>query len=307
MSETVYDTAQVGVRGGRDAPALIEAQWGTERVLVSPERAKPSGESETEEKFCRICYSFEDPFGSCTELISPCGCKGTVKYVHKYCLRTWRFKGKMVKDIKVCEQCFCEYVVEDERKASVVIVCVSTVSIILSFLLAINIFITSTADTLSFISQDLASIVYGDRINTVSFEKPIILCNMDRAAAEKQRASTSESEYAVHKVVCPDGKEHYASVKKRGMYALKNSYLLDTQEHIVFPTVTALSLIYALSVEKTSLLLVNLLLSLWRLLSFGKVCDWAIYACVVLYTYTRMFFWLYVYIDSYCMYMANIY
>jgi len=39
-----------------------------------------------EESICRICLSPEQP----SNLVSPCNCKGTQKYVHRECLSKWR-------------------------------------------------------------------------------------------------------------------------------------------------------------------------------------------------------------------------
>ncbi|TBU08031.1 RING-variant domain-containing protein [Hamiltosporidium magnivora] len=63
---------------------------------------------------CKICYLYRNPIDSTCDLISPCGCKGSIKYVHKTCLKLWRFKGKNLREIKKCEQCFCEYKIDDD-------------------------------------------------------------------------------------------------------------------------------------------------------------------------------------------------
>lgn len=58
---------------------------------------------------CKICFLYKNPITLKSDLISPCNCKGSIKYVHKTCLRLWRFKGKNIREIKRCEQCLCEY------------------------------------------------------------------------------------------------------------------------------------------------------------------------------------------------------
>ena len=40
-------------------------------------------------KICRICYGDKDKFDSENPLISPCICKGSMKYIHYKCLRNW--------------------------------------------------------------------------------------------------------------------------------------------------------------------------------------------------------------------------
>lgn len=66
-------------------------------------------------KECRICFETEDDQQN--ELISPCICNGSLKYVHRDCLQKWRktlpvevFKNK--RDIQ-CEICHMYYEFED--------------------------------------------------------------------------------------------------------------------------------------------------------------------------------------------------
>jgi len=55
------------------------------------DQAEAPGAEEEESHVCRICLASE----SCVEgrLIAPCRCSGTMKYVHRSCLRTWRTQG----------------------------------------------------------------------------------------------------------------------------------------------------------------------------------------------------------------------
>ena len=55
---------------------------------------------------CRIC--FESQVG----LIAPCRCKGTVKYIHRECLDTWRASHTTADCFTHCPQCKFEYVIE---------------------------------------------------------------------------------------------------------------------------------------------------------------------------------------------------
>jgi len=48
----------------------------------------PSNQTEHHEKSCRIC--FEADCDSSNQLVSPCKCKGTQRYVHTKCLRRWQ-------------------------------------------------------------------------------------------------------------------------------------------------------------------------------------------------------------------------
>ncbi|ORD93817.1 MARH6 [Enterospora canceri] len=63
---------------------------------------------QTDTPTCRICYGENEPQNA---LISPCLCKGSVKFIHEKCLRFWRLHGKETKQFNVCEQCKSEYTV----------------------------------------------------------------------------------------------------------------------------------------------------------------------------------------------------
>ncbi|RVD91210.1 hypothetical protein TUBRATIS_23450 [Tubulinosema ratisbonensis] len=72
-----------------------------------PERPKSAIKS-------RICYALEDPLSNICDLISPCKCKGSMKYVHRSCLKVWRYKSKRFAEMKRCEYCLSNYTIEDE-------------------------------------------------------------------------------------------------------------------------------------------------------------------------------------------------
>ncbi|KAF9765009.1 E3 ubiquitin-protein ligase MARCH5 [Nosema granulosis] len=69
---------------------------------------------------CKICYLYENPVSNINDLISPCKCKGTMKYVHKGCLKMWRFRGKSFEDTKKCCQCGVNYIIKGETVPSLV-------------------------------------------------------------------------------------------------------------------------------------------------------------------------------------------
>lgn len=64
---------------------------------------------------CRICFSKTNPFTGLEDLISPCACKGSVKYVHSTCLKMWRYKNNIFKELKTCEQCRTHYSYSNDR------------------------------------------------------------------------------------------------------------------------------------------------------------------------------------------------
>ncbi len=43
------------------------------------------------------------------QLIAPCNCKGTMKYVHRGCLNVWRLNSTRADSYYKCEQCFTKY------------------------------------------------------------------------------------------------------------------------------------------------------------------------------------------------------
>lgn len=68
--------------------------------------ASCSEESSTIPNKCRICLDSANN----DDLIEPCICKGSVKFVHKACLKHWlETSNKSEKDLKFCEICHSEY------------------------------------------------------------------------------------------------------------------------------------------------------------------------------------------------------
>ncbi|KAH9385465.1 uncharacterized protein NEMAJ01_0361 [Nematocida major] len=315
MHKTVYDITKQQLE---KCKTLIESACLRKRNLpahahaadpaasVQPAKAKEPGSPE--DISCRICYSYENPVGSVTDLVSPCGCKGTIKYVHRYCLRIWRFKGKMVKDIKVCEQCFCEYKVDDERRVGQAVVLFAAALIMMSLLVLTSIFVSSSADTIKFIANDIYTYMYGNT-RMVSFDKPIIICNMDAVLALKNSQNPARSaRYSLHRIQAPSEEAgHFACIKKKYIYTMKNLHLIDLENCGSFTSVAALGFAYTIAFEDTPILFVNFVLSFWRVISFDKLVDWCLYGIVILYIYTKMFAKIHKYIDNYFMYMANIY
>ena len=58
-----------------------------------------------EEKQCRICLEDDNP----NDMINPCLCKGTQKYVHRECLNQWRSVNVNPKAFTHCTVCNYEY------------------------------------------------------------------------------------------------------------------------------------------------------------------------------------------------------
>lgn len=69
--------------------------------------SEPSSSCSVEEPVCRLCWSeaYDGPGGA---LISPCNCKGSLRYIHVRCLEDWqdclRSQGNF-KKARMCEIC----------------------------------------------------------------------------------------------------------------------------------------------------------------------------------------------------------
>ena len=64
---------------------------------------------------CKICFEEENEEKG--ELISPCNCSGSIKYVHRPCLNTWRFNNINPTSRKRCEICKKKYIIKRQYPA----------------------------------------------------------------------------------------------------------------------------------------------------------------------------------------------
>ncbi len=72
-----------------------------------------SDEAECATPSCRVCFCGPEPsLKAGGQLISPCSCSGSVRYIHLSCLRTWqatqRAQGRTQRS-SCCELCGCKY------------------------------------------------------------------------------------------------------------------------------------------------------------------------------------------------------
>lgn len=109
--------------------------------------------SESFEAVCKICFDTER-----NDLISPCLCNGTSKYVHEKCLKTWISSQETSNSKPKCEICNYEYkmklkevrvynpkkAIEEEFLYCCMIPVIIVIIIILSIIIAI--LISSTLD-----------------------------------------------------------------------------------------------------------------------------------------------------------------
>lgn len=90
--------------------------------------------ADEESKLCRICY--DDTVDS--ELISPCKCSGSIKWVHQSCLKKWVNTSK--KDI--CPQCKFKYIKKTQYKLPKLKFLQKNIYVKLTTFIIISIFVT---------------------------------------------------------------------------------------------------------------------------------------------------------------------
>lgn len=81
----LIDEGKLRQRRGERVPAVDGVQAEEE----PPEDAKEEPPA-AEAKQCKICLGGVEEESELGRLISPCKCKGTIKYVHIECLNEWR-------------------------------------------------------------------------------------------------------------------------------------------------------------------------------------------------------------------------
>lgn len=216
----------------------------------------------------------------------------------------------MVRDIKVCEQCACEYVVENEKKAPTAIVFVVTVAALLSIMLAANMVYISTLDSASLLVSDICGALEGtDPALMILPGPPLFVCNMGmRSLLQKRKDQVPSDDPNLETVNDASPYRHYVYVGgRRSIYRIKSPNLMTAEGSAVFPTIFLVAFAYLLFVERSLILVSGLLLVLWRVLSVRMPLDWTIYGAVVIYVYARMFWRLFLVMERYCMYAVNRY
>lgn len=118
-------------------------------------------DSGTEESVCRICYSEMNPVTQARDLISPCKCSGSVKYVHFTCLKMWRMCGKTFGDMGKCEQCHGTYNIPGEKPVYSCLISLSTVTSMAAVYFFVSLVVKKLGETIT------------DIIEESSFEIPI--------------------------------------------------------------------------------------------------------------------------------------
>lgn len=92
------------------------AKWAERDVGVADPQPSDQGS-----RMCRICLRKEweeeeekDEFGEVQKFVSPCGCTGSMQWVHKSCLRAWlaaaQSQGRAVTHCELCSQRYTDVV-----------------------------------------------------------------------------------------------------------------------------------------------------------------------------------------------------
>jgi hypothetical protein len=75
---------------------------------------------EQEDRICRLCWG-EEEHDESGQLICPCNCSGSLRYIHRHCLADWqrtlRNQGQN-RRAGICELCKCPYRVQDRPQAA---------------------------------------------------------------------------------------------------------------------------------------------------------------------------------------------
>ena len=103
-----------------------------------------------EDSRCRICYD-----GS--NLISPCGCNGSMKLIHRECLEKWRFYNNDSMNCEICKEKYKVYNLDNHHK-----IAKTFFSIIIG--IAIGLCISYTTDKKDTIKTTLSGKIFGDFI-----------------------------------------------------------------------------------------------------------------------------------------------
>nr|CAG8568624.1 12015_t:CDS:2 [Entrophospora candida] len=61
------------------------------------------------DRMCRICFSGPEDEDNLGRLISPCRCKGSMRYVHVECLNRWRLRSLKRTSFFQCDECKYKY------------------------------------------------------------------------------------------------------------------------------------------------------------------------------------------------------
>lgn len=231
---------------------------------------------------CKICYMYNNPIDSTCDLISPCGCKGSIKYVHKTCLRLWRFKGKNLREIKTCEQCFCEYRVEEDLLPNRFLVQVVTVVAALLLFIFCHFAINIVVESLSFIIEE----VFFSRGYEPCYERLNHALNAHDCVTGAGRSTLSD------------------------LFALGSTKFYLTGRHsllkLSFMETSVMVLIFYQVLFNYGLVsTINLFFTLWRIVNFEYKIDYFFLFVICIYYFKKLYKALYQQIDHVSYFLMN--
>jgi len=107
-----------GVLAQRLRGGLVGGHAAPQPVTAGCKAGDDAQDSEPQEEgkwrpMCRICYD-EEPEG----LFTPCKCSGSMRYVHKECLRHWRAVNVRERAYTHCPMCAFEYKLSDSASSA---------------------------------------------------------------------------------------------------------------------------------------------------------------------------------------------
>lgn len=187
-------------------------------------------------KQCRICHTIEDPENGVCDLVSPCACKGTMKYVHRSCLKMWRFRGKRIEEIRRCEQCLTFYTIDDEIIPHNLVVKITSMLMLCLIYIGTHFISNLFLEAVFIVTEDLS---YPDTTYIFYF----IQKSSEDISRKILTRNTSEKKQAL----------------QFGFYG----------------TVIIISLVYQLLQKRSLLYILNYLFTLWRIIYFNYTIDYS--------------------------------
>lgn len=182
---------------------------------------------------CRICLCIDNTLDN---IITPCGCKGTMKYVHKKCLKIWRYKSKKIEEIKRCEQCLEFYKLEDEILPHFLLVKITSTLLLTTLFIFVHFIINLLFETVAIVSIDFANY----EAQEIKFHNPN--CNTN-----------------------PFNNDLF--VPRTNLPSIKIG---------ITGTAIVISMIYQILERRNLVYVLNYIFTLWRIVKFGFIIDKAL-------------------------------
>ncbi|GAA5842084.1 hypothetical protein JCM9279_002782 [Rhodotorula babjevae] len=108
---TSHDTPSPPAASHSTPPAHSAVPSTADAAVLAPSPSSQDSEIPTtspDRRVCRICFGDDDEDDDLGRLLAPCRCRGTARYVHQECLRSWREADKL-NSFYLCGQCGAKY------------------------------------------------------------------------------------------------------------------------------------------------------------------------------------------------------